>query len=132
LSKDIFIVTEGSYSDYHIMAAFLNKKRAETFATRFGAEVETWPAGDHYIDMLRDKNVYFLRISKDGTVSDLEKNDNDFAFRQIIEHNDKGYDSAGNLYMYVLAKTEQHAVKIAGDKRRKLIALEQWGKYPIT
>lgn len=43
----VYIVTSGSYSDYHISRVFLDAKKAETYSkTVYDSKVEVWEAAD--------------------------------------------------------------------------------------
>ena len=56
-----YIITSGNYSDYHIVAVFMDKQKAEHFLwcynrthSRYNqAEIETWEISDNAIDVNR-------------------------------------------------------------------------------
>lgn len=53
----VYILTRGSYSDYHISKVFLSKKQAQDYAKRFGTDhyngdfsIEEWDTSDDAIE----------------------------------------------------------------------------------
>lgn len=64
----VYVVTEGSYSDYHIVAIFSDKNNADIYAAlinstrgRDGAEVEEWDVDDVKIDT-RQKIIHYATV----------------------------------------------------------------------
>lgn len=74
---EIYVVTAGAYSDFHIVAIFSEKDRAEEYAEEYEsfrysdmgeARVKTWP-----LDEPREEldGRYEVRIGPDGNVRDV-------------------------------------------------------------
>lgn len=64
----VYVVTEGSYSDYHIVAIFSDKNNADIYAAllnstpgRDGAEVAEWDVDDVEIDT-RQKLIHYATV----------------------------------------------------------------------
>lgn len=60
----IFIVTKGSYSDYHIIACFVNKDQAEKCALMYSDRYE-----DAYVDEYDTKDYDFISDEKQCTLT---------------------------------------------------------------
>ena len=116
----VYLVTKGEYSVYHICAVFAEKKNAEIFVEAIKedswsvAEIEEWNLDEAVLEK-GDKN-YFVRIKKDGEV--LECHTDGFT----CSLNETGFDMNHNMFSYQFAKDEKHAVKIANERRARLIA----------
>ena len=129
MDKTIYIVTQGSYSDYHIVSVFSTRALAEKF-------IELQPTESHYdkleieeywIDRSKKQiksgtQMYYITMHRDGTSE--------------VELADFGDEKIDLVKMYrqtevvlrcrVYAKSEAHAVKIANEKRAQLIASGEW------
>ena len=113
-----YVVTRGEYSDYRIVAVCSDRSVAEKIAERINREVtyemcniEEYEDGKPIDETL---TAYFVNFEK-GTVRE-----------DGIEYAVKGthWDKKdGTIWgMYVFAKDEEHAMKIASDKRAMLMA----------
>lgn len=130
--KKIFIVSSGSYSDYHIDGIFDDKELAQKYIDAFEKDsyeemgIEEWDLNPHEKEIRKGCRPYFLRISRDGEVSDIEIEDSSYGFR---EQDDRyGFAIDNSLYFHVFAKDEKHAIKSISDKRAYLLANNLWGK----
>ena len=64
--KTVYIVTDGDYSDYHIVAAFDDKKLAELFIEKIGAgDIEEYQLNIPGFD-IKNKNLWLFRMIKKG------------------------------------------------------------------
>jgi len=131
----VYIATEGSYSDYHILAVFLDKKKAELFAKCFETiEIEDF---DVFKETTLDKimkclslkrDIYFVRMDIDGNTDLIMKEDWELFWFELTMRKEPVISAADDLCIYVLAEDEKHAVKIANEKRVQLIANNKWNK----
>lgn len=138
MSKPIWVVEEGEYSDYKVVGVFSTKENADLFVsqldtTRYSKpSVSEW-ALDPNIDEIRaGLRPFAVWIERDGTVNDV--------LRESAESVTSCWDKprqpgpfarnyrpgVKQLRAYVWAKDEAHAVKIAGERRRRLIADGEW------
>ena len=127
--KEIYIVTSGEYSDYDICAAFTDKELAEKYAKTFNNRydehrVETYPLNIFSKELKEGYKPYFLRMTKEGVCTEIEIKDNSYGFDS--ENLQYGFDIQMNLHISIMAKDEQHAIKIANEKRVQLIANNKW------
>lgn len=118
-----YVVTRGEYSDYHIIAVCADKANAEKIAERIDREscneydkcdIEEYEDGKALFK--ETLSAYFVNFER-GTVR-KGKDDTEYAVTGTYwESKD------GTIWgMYVFAKDEEHAMKIASDKRAMLMA----------
>ncbi len=125
--KNVYLVSTGNYSDYHIVAAFSKEEKAKKFIEIIDKR-KKYESDEYDIEILeldkignltaRGYRWFKVTMLKDGTV------------KRVIN---EGFDSGeiyslwdGNLHYTVLAKSEKNAVKIVNEKRIMLIALNRW------
>lgn len=131
--KTIYIVTEGSYSDYTIKAVFDDKELADKYASVYhDADVEEYDINSEADKVKQGLILYSLKMLKDGTATDIYTRGYD-TLKETQSSIHGGYVSGSLehvLYLYVrcLAKDEQHAIKIANEIRLQRIAGNQWNK----
>lgn len=127
----IYIITCGEYSDYSILAAFLDKTKAEAFAQKYNrgidydpdkAEVEEYEEGVPFDFNTQD--IYEVRFyydkDKGPDVTKTELSDS-FMYQNIprvVMPRVNVYSSWAYL-VTVAAKDEEHAFKIACDTLAK-------------
>jgi len=126
----LYLVSDGSYSDYRILGIYSSMELAERARALFNAdnELESWDLDaipDHppgllpwIVDMDRDGN------SKSTRRRSMEGHDN---YPWCPSH----YDNLVSYYVW--AENEAHAVKIANERRVQLIAsgdyTESWDHW---
>jgi hypothetical protein len=116
--KNIYVVTEGDYSDYGIIAI---RQLAQDFidGARPNARIEEYPL-DVTEEGLNDRECFFVRIDKNGDVQEVYPDE---------YSGTEGFDMNRKMYVHVFAKDAQHAIKIANERRAQKIALEQWPDF---
>lgn len=126
----IYVITYGSYSDYHICAATTNKDRAEQLKLIFSdqyepAQIEEFEDGK-ILDVNEENVVYpwlvilrknYMQGSQINVVRvtqyAYEQRDNKpFVTQTLRTNNDNNF----SLRVDVLADDKDHAIKIAYDK----------------
>lgn len=123
----VYLVSSGEYSDYSIDGIFSSKEKAMAFMYHFHkedgyggyndvAEREVDPWGEQIDQGLTLWRVY---IRKQG--------DTDRCSMIDPSSNEVGYEFYGNaLCFQVWAKNQDHAIKIAGERRARIIADGGW------
>lgn len=120
----IYVVTQGEYSDYHIITATTDKSVAERIANKFNGGTN-W--SETYVEEYENaeimlKPLFFVRFDKKGNVMEC-----------ILETSSYGYDSEcaavkydcnKNTFTYVIADTMEAAIKIGAERRAKFLAEE--------
>jgi len=130
----VFVVTSGTYSDYGIDAIFTTRELAQSFIDAFEAnkwhemDIEEWDLDPNEKHLKQNRKPYFLRINKEGEVTDLEVADSSYGFKQDIPEAEISY-TANFEWMNIncFADDENHAIKIAGEKRSQILAANLWG-----
>lgn len=124
----IYIVTCGEYSDYGILAAFLDKSKAESFVEKYNrpdgcydkAEIEEYEEGIPFD--FNSHDIYEVRFYE-GTdrVPDVTKTELRFWYQNIPRVVAPGspYVSGWSHLVTVAAKDKEHAFKIACDTLAK-------------
>lgn len=120
-TKKVYAVTAGSYSDYHIVGMYSNREHAEKYANAYtDCIIEEYDLDEPLPDLIdRGFVSYNVRMWKNGN-SDVSKSTG------------ASVDSAkycmynNRLLVVCLAKSEEHAVKIANEIRSMLIANNKW------
>jgi hypothetical protein len=126
MSKTIYVITDGEYSDYHICAIFSEKEAAEEYQRDIGADqTEEWELDEIDVKELRGKKVMFGRIRKDGYVHDLDTTN---SMGHSKGRTSFGFDCNGDMYLSATVKDEETFIKILNDTRSRKIAEGTWGK----
>ena len=115
----IYIVTQGSYSSYNILAVFKTEDEAGQFVALFKDDydmprIEPWPTGDpSYI--YETMHLFQYGMDKDGQLTWCTPETENDGTRE--DHITKGKCFSG----YTLAYSPEHVAKIANEKRVQLI-----------
>ena len=124
---NIYVVTKGEYSDYSVYGVFSDELLAKKYAELLSdpdwdtAQVETYEL-NKMPDFPANKLPFTVEMDIDGNTPFGVK-------RSSLDDFEKHYFfSVGCLVIDVWATDEQHAIKIANEKRVQLIAENKWGK----
>ena len=115
----IYVITKGSYSDYHIITATTDETQARKIADKFSddyekAEIEIYEDAKLYL-----KAVWFVRFDTKGNVNELHEDNSEYSYQYV---NECGFDCAKGVYVHVQADDEISAIKIAAEKRAMFLA----------
>ena len=126
----VYVITKGCYSDYHICAVTLDKKKAERLCKLFDgggmdeSEIEEWDTEKHD-DFLAGRMPYRVIFLEDGNVFSvdcdtwgLEYFETGITETPIWQNMKKLSGLRVNLY----AEDKVSAIKIAAEKRAKYLA----------
>lgn len=110
----VYVITEGSYSDYHIVGVTLDKKTAKQFVKNRkdksdNFEIEEYDTG--FIKEVIEKQAFFVRY-------DIEANRYSVYDQSVryCEKNGKVFRSRFVYHTDVFADNEQEALKIGKDR----------------
>lgn len=128
----VYICTEGEYSSYQIVAVFTTPELAEAYrAWNGGNDVQEFEL-DHVPTLMREgTHGYHVFMWRDGDsvvylLEDVEPFETTFFLRREWRWA-KGVRHYGHrLVVGTVAKSEEHAVKIANERRAQLIASGEW------
>lgn len=114
--KTFYAVTDGDYSDYHIIAITDNKERAENIKKLYSSKYSEPMIEEFFDGEAKNEALYDVLYSTDGS------------YNVTLQTFDKKYSSDINIIrenvpnnhwwkyqVLVIAKDENHAIKIAQD-----------------
>lgn len=131
LTMTVYVIMKGEYSEIHVVTVTLDKEKAEKLAQFHSSyDSEAWVEefeADRTPDAILDTKVpvYYVVIQKDGTstvsIAHYHYGDKPHEPRFFLS------DDRNMIFTaYLTAPDESHALKIARDRRAKMIA-EQMG-----
>jgi hypothetical protein len=130
----IYIVTSGEYSDYNINAIFSTEELAQAFIDSFKARsycdmcIEDYDLDPNANDIKQKRRPYWVRIDKEGNVDSIEIVDSAIWFGCEIADARISYTyNLQYMNVYCFANDNNHAIKIAGEKRAQILAANLWG-----
>jgi len=129
--KQIFVVTSGIYSDYGISAVFSTRELAEEFIKDFPRQsydehiIEEYLLDPKLPQPKGNRQGFFVQMSKSGNCEFIRK-ENSFQ-EEFFTGKISYFHDHSSMNIYVFADDEQHAIKIANEKRGELIAMDKWG-----
>lgn len=115
----VYVITKGIYSDYRICAVALDKDKAEILRKAFSdsweeAEIETYET-DQFITEIEAGLKIYQCVMNDNGLSAYERDyeyADDICFNKVNKTNHR----ITTYSVYVWAKDEDSALKIAADK----------------
>ena len=146
----VYVVTSGSYSDYRIRGIYSTEEMAEKYKRAIGYDandVEIWEVDKIYSQIERGYLYWAVNFDKDGNVKRIRISDaiEDDYYHYIngptegIKKNSVTYYNpdyknpfsfgdecleSGHMNVYIWAKSEEQAVKIASEIRAQVLADE--------
>lgn len=126
--KKVYIVTDGDYSDYRIIAAFTREDKAEEYRRNF----EYYSVEEYELDPSTTPiDITTVWMSSDGTVEStwprVEPVDTSGFVRYANERSNKAV-----LIYRVNTKDEKRAIKVVNEKRTQILAYDVWGNEELT
>jgi hypothetical protein len=110
----IYVVTDGEYSDYHIITATTDQSVAEKIAKKFGADIEEYENAEIMLQPL-----WFIRFDKNGDVCECHQDTSGFFYDCIGLCR---FDVEGQVYTHIAADTAERAIKAGAERRAKFLA----------
>lgn len=137
----IYVVTKGEYSDYHIESVFDSKEKAGDFADYIDGTVEKYELNriDDKTKRYYEEGIWFYNvvITKEGRakiIGKSSKSNSEYGGNRL-DHayigNCRALDNEEALFIWVLAKGEEGAIKIANEYRVQIIALNLFDKEKL-
>lgn len=119
--KKIYVVTEGDYSDYHIIAATTDRDIAEKIAAKFTNQWDA-PRIEEYANAeVMLKPAWGINFNKSGIVINTYECDSAYDYENIGECCERRWGDCA-LTVTVSADDVESAIKIAAEKRAKYLA----------
>jgi hypothetical protein len=130
--NNVWIVTEGDYSDYHICGVFSSEEKAREFinapshATEYG--IEQWDIDSlPQLQWRQCWRVYIL-MSDGSWYHPSQAEGSKMGHWEIGDPNERGYGNNGPVYCsghsYI---SWDHALKLAAEKRQEVLRLRAQG-----
>jgi hypothetical protein len=120
--SEVYVVTKGDYSSYHIKGVFSTKEMADRFLSNLqdsDATIETYVL-DELDSWPNERKSYYVWFDRDGNGDALDESPRKFDERVIPNGN------GTHMHTYCWARDEEHAVKIANERRAQTIAAGDW------
>lgn len=114
--KTFYAVTDGDYSDYHIIAITDNKERAENIKKLYSSKYSEPMIEEFFDGEAKNEALYDVLYCTDGNYDvtlqtfDKEHSSDINIIRESVPHN-----HWWEYQVLVIAKNENHAIKIAQD-----------------
>lgn len=122
----VYVVEKGLYSDCSIFGVFSSEEKAKEAIAHFGDVGDDFEISCVGLDALatlaeQKLNIFYVDIDLyNGNILEIGE-DNSSYF--LLNNVGKSYDK-DRLVMYVAARDKEHAIKIAGEKRREYLVKE--------
>ena len=126
----VYVITMGSYSDYHICAGALDREKAERLCEVLPSwcgdvpEIEEWDT-EANADLLAGRKPYVVQFLENGDVySAFERTWCIELFKQYIEKTQilSAHKPINVLEVSLYAENKASAIKIAAERRAKYLA----------
>ena len=143
--KEVYIITEGEYSSYEIVAAFSTRPKAEEYLkTRdeyYKPKIEVWP-----LDVVKHGTVMLVCMMADGTtIQTGESHLDELHLTELVDGKGESYPGFNGytyvswpnnldrvLNWWVRTDDKERAIKIVNEKRAQIMALGIWGNDEKT
>lgn len=123
--KKVYVITEGAYSDYHICAVAATKEIAEKLRKIYSDKYSWADARIEEYDLNEtrdDVRVFYDVTFEDDRVSACF---NEYGEKESIQFYKGNKSQSDRLIVCVRARDEDHAVKIAQDRRAEYLAKKE-------
>jgi hypothetical protein len=136
--KQVFLVTQGEYSEYSVLGAFDTKEHAQEYIdawetpenSAYDNEMEILPMemNPTLKEVRKGLKAFEVRMRYDGSVIDVEKEETPSGSAIDVNYCINYSDKKKFIMVNCFAKDEKHAIKITNEKRTQGIALDKWAK----
>lgn len=135
--KTVWAITDGCYSDYHVVGIFSSRANAEIIQRYMRGEVEEWPLDPAVKEINAGLCQWTILMRRDGTVERVDRSeissyglDEDgltiWLRTKAPIWKGREHETCDVLNGRVWAKTATHAVKVANEIRTQMIAEGKW------
>lgn len=124
----VYVVTSGSDDDFGgVDAIFTDRDLAQKYIDSFGEMhndfnyIEECEINPFEFELNNGYKPYYVVIDKQGKIEECKISYSSSGFEN--ENRRCGFYVTNDIYVHVFAKDENHAIKIANEKRVQLIAM---------
>lgn len=121
-NEKIYVVTQGCYSDYHIVAATLDKKLAEKIAAKFSDQYDDCRIEEYGDAEVMLRPAYAIYFNDSGNVDSTHECKDAYDYSGLGNCNEYRYGFNRKMRVTVSADNLESAIKIAAEKRAKYLA----------
>ena len=124
-SKKVYVITKGAYSDYHICAVAATKEIAEKLQKIYSDEYSWADSMIEEYDLneaMDDVRVFYIVTFEDDSVSVCF---DEYGEKESIHFYKGNKWQSDRLIVCVRARDEEHAIKIAQDRRAEYLAKKE-------
>lgn len=127
----VYMVTDGSYSDYRVLGIYSTKAKAEKAKVLFNADNDVDPIElDATPEVPPGMLRWVVEMDRNGNVKDVSRETCEYhsSHASVWKPFDK---DVTYLRAAIWAKDEEHAVKVANEWRTRIVANNLWinGRY---
>ena len=125
----VYLVSDGEYSDYTILGIYSTQEKAEEACVQYDAKyIEEWD-----VDVLPPHPPGELRwtvyMKDGGNVTKVQRSSASEKFKKLdsFRFSSEGlWPKTDGRCLTLWARDEDHAIKIASEKRREMIVSGEW------
>lgn len=141
MSDTVFVIEQGSYSDYRVVGVYTTRRAAEMVCTAINAnetwekaEVSEWPLNPAADALNAGQSQHRVLMRRDGTVEECKRQDirtyeltgECHIWRRSTAPAYRGKGVPDVLQATVWAEDVPHAIKIVNERRGQMIAMGEW------
>ncbi len=130
MTKEIYVIMEGEYSDRRIVDIYDDEKIAK-LATGEDMWMETWELNRHIDKLKQGLRFWYVEVAVTGKIKYCYQQSPNFDYIGFHDRFRSYYTKAGGttrrLITHIWAKNKKHAKKMANRKRSHYINLGKWG-----
>lgn len=124
MNTKVYLVSSGTYSDYHICCACSTMAKAEHAKKFYQAD----DIEEYVLDELplhpEGTFAYHVRMLRDGSVVEVEIENGNYT--GTIEDRWRPHGDGETVGFFMWAKNSQHAIKVANEIRSQIVASGEW------
>jgi hypothetical protein len=128
MSKKLFMLTQGEYSDYSVVGVFSTKENAESFKVAYPNDeyndIEEITVDPDITYIRKGMKKWYVNMTREGGTGNSGQTTHEDVCCEFLEK--WSYLRVTVLHVVCYAKSEEHAVKIANERRAQLIASGEW------
>lgn len=122
-NETIYVVTQGDYSDYHIVSATTDHELAKKIAAKFDDGYEDCRIEEYGDAEIMIRPAWVIYFDKTGNVETTLECDCAYDYSNIGKvYENNTYWGQPRIWVYVSADSLESAIKIAAEKRAKYLA----------
>lgn len=140
MKKKVYVVTSGEYSDFGIEQVFSTKEKAQNFidlSKEYGNDNINYEIDEYDLDPIvkvphyhKFKYFYFVEMDKEGNIKHCNKTHLDImnpeVEKEMVYLTNDYLSKKSVLNAIINANDKEHAIKIMGEKRTKILAANRW------